>query len=148
MSRFWPLIKLLPIKTNFLFVKFSKAFGALSAVLVIASIVGCFWPGLNMGIDFRGGASMEVSKPAGQVVALEDLRGAVGDLALGDVQVQGIARHGTAVNDGSTAIVRFQIPEGRDQTQVVQQVESVITEAVGEVNSSPETLEPTTATSE
>ena len=131
--RGWPLIKLLPVKTNFHFVKYSRLFGVLSAVLCIASLIGCFYPGLNMGIDFRGGASMEVSKPAGQVVALEDLRGAVGDLALGDVQVQGIARHGTAVNDGSTAIVRFQIPEGRNQTEVVRQVESALTGAVGEV---------------
>jgi len=131
--RGWPLIKVLPVKTNFKFVKFAKPFGALSVVLVIASIVGCFYPGLNMGIDFRGGASMEVSKPAGQVVQLDDLRGAVRELGLGDVGVQGIARRGTDVNDGSTAIVRFQVPEGRDQTAVVQQVEAAITEAVGEV---------------
>jgi len=131
--RGWPLIKLLPVKTDFHFVKFSKAFGILSAVLVIASIIGCFYPGLNMGIDFRGGASMEVSKPAGQTVALEELRGAVRELGLGDVGVQGIARRGTDVNDGSTAIVRFQIPEGRDQTAVVRQVEAAITGAVGQV---------------
>ena len=131
--RGWPLIKLLPVKTNLQFVKYSKAFGVLSAALCIASIIGCFWPGLNMGIDFRGGASMEVSKPAGQVVALDDLRSAVGDLGLGDVGVQGIARRGTDVNDGSTAILRFQVPEGRDQTEVVQQVETAITEAVGQV---------------
>ena len=131
--RGWPLIKLLPTRTNLKFVKFSRAFGALSAVLVIASIVGCFWPGLNMGIDFRGGASLEVSKPAGQVVALDQLRGAVRDLGLGDVQVQGIARRGTDVDDGSTAIVSFQIPEGRNQTEVVRQVETAITGAVGEV---------------
>lgn len=131
--RGWPLIKLLPVRTDLKFVKFSKAFGALSAVLVIASLIGVFYPGLNMGIDFRGGASMEVSKPAGQVIALDELRGAVRDLGLGDVGVQGIARRGTDVNDGSTAIVRFQIPEGRDQSQVVRQVETAITEAVGEV---------------
>jgi preprotein translocase subunit SecF len=131
--RGWPLIKLLPVKTNLHFVKYARLFGALSVVLVIASIVGCFYPGLNMGIDFRGGASMEVSKPAGQVVALDDLRGAVRELGLGDVGVQGIARRGTDADDGSTAIVRFQIPEGRDQTQVVQQVEAAITGAVGEV---------------
>jgi len=88
--RGWPLIKLLPVKTDLKFVKFSKAFGAFSAVLVIASLIGVFYPGLNMGIDFRGGASMEVSKPAGQVIALDELRGAVADLGLGDVGVQGI----------------------------------------------------------
>ncbi len=131
--RGWPLIKVLPVRTNLKFVKFSKAFGAFSALLVIASIIGCFYPGLNMGIDFRGGASMEVSKPAGQVIALDELRGAVADLGLGDVGVQGIARRGTDANDGSTAIVRFQVPEGRDQSQVVRQVETAITEAVGEV---------------
>ena len=131
--RGWPLIKLLPTRTNLKFVKYAKAFGALSAVLVIASIVGWFWPGLNMGIDFRGGASLEVSKPAGQVVALDELRSAVADLGLGDVGVQGIARRETDVDDGSTAIVRFQIPEGSNQTEVVQRVETAITGAVGEV---------------
>jgi len=131
--RGWPLIKLLPTRTNLKFVKFSRAFGAISAVLVIASIVGCFWPGLNMGIDFRGGASMEVSKPAGQAVALDELRRAVSDLGLGDVQVQGIARRGADRDDGSTAIVRFQIPEESNQSEVVQRVETAITEAVGEV---------------
>jgi preprotein translocase SecF subunit len=131
--RGWPLIKLLPQKTNFQFVRFAKLFGALSAVLCIASIIGCFWPGLNMGIDFRGGASLEVAKPAGQVLALDDIRGSVSDLGLGDVQVQGIARRDTNVADGSTAVVRFQIPEGADQTQVVRRVEGAISGAVGEV---------------
>ena len=131
--RGWPLIKLLPVKTNLHFVKFSRMFGVLSAVLCVASLIACFYPGLNMGIDFRGGAAMEVAKPAGQVLPLEDLRGAVRDLGLGDVQVQGIARLGSNVNDGSTALLRFQIPEGRDQTQVVRQVETAVSNAVGEV---------------
>jgi preprotein translocase subunit SecF len=131
--RGWPLIRLLPTKTNFQFVKFAPAFGVLSTLLCVAAIVGCFWPGLNMGIDFRGGASMEVSKPAGQVIQLDQVRGAVDGLGLGDVQVQGIARRDTNVVDGSTAILRFQIPEDRDQTEVVRQVESAITQAAGQV---------------
>ncbi|MGQ2991720.1 protein translocase subunit SecF [Brevundimonas sp.] len=131
--RGWPLIKILPQKTNFHFVKYARLAGILSVVLCVASIVGCFYPGLNMGIDFRGGASMEVAKPAGQVIELERVRGAVGGLGLGDVQVQGIARRDTNAADGSTAIVRFQVPEGRDQTQVVQQVEAAIDGAVGQV---------------
>ena len=131
--RGWPLIKILPQKTNFHFVKYARLAAVLSVVLCVASIVGCFYPGLNMGIDFRGGASMEVAKPAGQVIELEEVRGAVGGLGLGDVQVQGIARRDTNAADGSTAILRFQVPAGRDQTQVVQQVEAAIDGAVGQV---------------
>lgn len=131
--RGWPLIKLLPQKTDFHFVKYAKFFGVLSVVLCVAAIVGCFYPGLNMGIDFRGGASMEVSKPAGQVLQLDDLRGAAAELGLGDVQVQGIARRDTNQADGSTAVVRFQIPEGANQSAVVQRVETAITRAVGQV---------------
>ncbi|WP_428155568.1 protein translocase subunit SecF [Brevundimonas sp.] len=131
--RGWPLIKLLPQKTNFHFVKYARFAGVLSVVLCIAAIVSCFYPGLNMGIDFRGGASMEVSKPAGQVIELDRVRESVNGLNLGDVQVQGIARRDNNANDGSTAILRFQVPEGRDQTQVVNQVEGAISQAVGEV---------------
>ena len=131
--RGWPLIRLLPVKTNLHFVKYAKGFGVLSVILCIASIAACFYPGLNMGIDFRGGAAMEVAKPAGQVLPLDDLRGAVGELGLGDVQVQGIARLGSNVNDGSTALLRFQIPEGQDQTGVVREVEAAVTNSVGDV---------------
>jgi preprotein translocase SecF subunit len=131
--RGWPLIKLLPQKTNFQFVKYSKPAAFLSVILCVASIVACFIPGLNMGIDFRGGASLEMTKPAGQAIQFEEVRSAVNNLDLGDVQVQGIARRDTNVDDSSTAIVRFQVPEGSDQTAIVNRVESAITQATGEV---------------
>ncbi|CAN5400296.1 protein translocase subunit SecF [soil metagenome] len=129
----WPLIKVLPQRTNLHFVKYARYAAVLSIVLCVASIVGCFYPGLNMGIDFRGGASMEVSKPAGQTINLEAVRNTVGGLELGDVQVQGIARRDTNIDDGSTAVLRFQVPAGRDQTEVVNRVESAVTSAVGAV---------------
>ena len=129
----WPLIKVLPQKTNLHFVKYARYAAVLSIMLCAASIVSCFYPGLNMGIDFRGGASMEVAKPAGQTIDLDRMRGAIGGLNLGDIGVQGIARRDTNVQDGSTAVLRFQVPEGRDQTQVVNQVESTISQTVGAV---------------
>jgi preprotein translocase subunit SecF/SecD/SecF fusion protein len=124
--RGWPLIKVLPVKTDLHFVSFARYAAALSAVLVIASLVGLFYPGLNMGIDFRGGASMELTKPGGQALDLGAVREAVGELGLGDVGVQGI-------DTESSAIVRFQVPDGQDQTVVVQRVEQAIDAAVGEV---------------
>lgn len=124
--RGWPLIKLLPQTTNFQFVKHSKLMGGLAVLLCVASIVGCFYPGLNLGIDFRGGASMEVTKPAGQVLELDKVRNAMGDLDLGDVQVQGI-------DSDSAALIRFQIPDGANQSEVVARVEKAISDSVGEV---------------
>lgn len=124
--RGWPLIKILPIKTNLKFVSFAKYAAVLSTVLVIASLVGVFKPGLNLGIDFRGGAVMELSKPSGQTLDLEQVRVAVDTLGLGDVQVQGID------NDAS-AIVKFQVPDDVPQAQVVERVQTAITGAVGEV---------------
>lgn len=122
----WPLIKILPVKTDLKFVSFAKYAAVLSAVLVIASLVGVFKPGLNMGIDFRGGAAMEMSKPTGQVLDLGAVRGAVGELGLGDVQVQGI-------DDDSSAIVRFQVPDDVPQVDVVERVQTAINTAVGDV---------------
>ncbi len=126
MMRGWPLIKLVPKKTNFRFVHYAKPFAVFSAILTLAAAVGVFYPGLNLGIDFRGGASLEATKPSGEVLDLAAVRGAVGNLGLGDVQVQGI-------DSESSAIVRFQIPEGEGQSAVVQRVEDAISEAVGEV---------------
>lgn len=119
----WPLIKIVPVRTNLRFVKFAPVFGLISGLLCLASAIGVFYPGLNLGIDFRGGAAMEMSRPAGQVLDLGEVRGAVDDLGLGDVQVQGI--------DGdSSAIVRFQIPEGSAQADTVNRVQGAISEAV------------------
>ena len=54
------------------------------------------------------------------------MRGAVEGLSVGDVQVQGI-------DDDSSAILRFQVPEGQVQSAVVQEVQTAITQAVGPV---------------
>jgi preprotein translocase subunit SecF len=113
----WPLIKIVPIKTNLKFVKFAKFFGVLSAVLCIASVVGVFYPGMNMGIDFRGGAAMELTTSDGRPLDLEQVREAVDGLGMGDVGVQGI-------DDDSSAILRFQIPEGQAQAAVVERVQN------------------------
>lgn len=122
----WPLIKIVPIKTNLKFVKFAKFFGALSAVLCIASVVSVFYPGMNMGIDFRGGAAMELTTTDGRPLDLEQVRSAVDGLGMGDVGVQGI-------DDDSSAILRFQIPDGQAQAAVVERVQTAVTAEVGAV---------------
>jgi preprotein translocase subunit SecF len=108
----WPLIKLLPQKTNLSFVKFARLMAVISALLVIASIVSVFRPGLNLGIDFKGGTVMEVST-APRAIDLGEVREVLEAEGLGDVQVQsfgGVER----------ALVRFQTPQGGDPAKMIE----------------------------
>ena len=93
----WPLIKILPVKTNFQFVRFARYAAILSAIAVVASLAKALIPfelpcgGLNCGIDFKGGTVLELST-APRAVELGKLRGAVDRMELGDVQVQAFGR--------------------------------------------------------
>lgn len=108
--KFWPLIKFLPEKTNFRFVRYAPFMGGLSLLLGIASLFFTMWPmqppcgGLNCGVDFSGGTVMEIST-APQPANVEAIRTAVEGMNFQDVTVQGF---GTP----SDALVRFQTPEG------------------------------------
>lgn len=122
----WPLIKILPQKTSIPFVSLARLFATLSILAVIATAVGTYYPGLNLGIDFKGGTVLEFNTGA-KAADLGAVRGAVSSLNLGDVQVQ---RFG-ADND---AVVRFQTPKGADVNVVADNVKKSITKALGQVN--------------
>jgi preprotein translocase SecF subunit len=121
----WPLIKLLPTKTHVPFVSLSRLFATLSILAVIATGVGVFYPGLNLGIDFKGGTVLEFNTGA-KPADLARVRDAVSGLHLGDVQVQ---RFG-ADND---AVVRFQTPTGSEPGAVAAKVKTAVTGALGQV---------------
>jgi preprotein translocase SecF subunit len=121
----WPLIKLIPHDTKFPFVSLSRIFATLSVIAVIATVIGGFYPGLNLGIDFKGGTVLELN--TGPVpVDLAKVRGALTRLKLGDVQVQTFGRP-------DDAVVRFQTPTGSSPGAVVTRVKGAITQALGEV---------------
>jgi preprotein translocase SecF subunit len=120
----WPLIKLLPQKTNLTFVKFARLMALISATLVVASMVGVFMPGLNMGIDFKGGSVMEVST-APRAVDLAKVRTTLEAQGLGDVQVQ---EFGAA----DRALVRFQTPAGGDAGVTLTNVKTALKQSLGE----------------
>ncbi len=110
----WPLIRLLPKKTNLKYVKFAGLAAFLSIALCLVSLVSIFTGGLrenpievyqqaegspiarlgaimehgfNLGIDFRGGTSLLIESPT--PLDQEALR-ALGQRAQeGDVEVQG-----------------------------------------------------------
>jgi preprotein translocase subunit SecF len=128
---FWPLIKIVPIKTHFRFVAFSRIAAAVSILAVIGSLALSAFPfkppcgGLNCGIDFRGGSVMELST-APKAVNLGALRGALEGLHMGDVQVQ-------AFGSPSEAMVRFQTPAGADPASTSERVKGEIQKTLGEV---------------
>lgn len=120
----WPLIKLLPAKMNFRYVRYRKIVWALSIALTIGSLVLCFKPGLNFGIDFRGGSIIELNAP-GRPLDIGKAREAMSTLNMGDVQVQ---EFGSA----SSAQVRFQTPEGSDPAKTVDKVRGALRDALGQ----------------
>jgi preprotein translocase subunit SecF len=121
----WPLIKLLPEKTNLDFVGFARAAGILSIVAVLATAVMLFKPGLNFGIDFKGGTVLELNTGT-KPLNLGQVRSTLSALKLGDVQVQ-------AFGGANDALIRFQTPDGADPAQTVDRVKSALRTAIGPV---------------
>lgn len=127
----WPLIKILPQKTNFQFVRFAKLAAVVSIIAVIASLGRSLVPfeppcgGLNCGIDFKGGTVLELST-APKAVDLGAVRQALSAMNMGDVQVQ-------AFGAPSAALVRFQTPEGAHPAQAVERVKATLVQTLGKV---------------
>ncbi|MFN3858510.1 MAG: protein translocase subunit SecF [Caulobacter sp.] len=127
---FWPLIKLIPIRTNFRMMRFALPLAIISLVLSIGSIAVTVFPftppcgGLNCGVDFRGGTVIELST-APREVDLGKIRSTLGGMGLGDIQVQ-------QFGDPTDALVRFETPEGINPTQELELVKTELTKALGE----------------
>ena len=134
--KFWPLIKIVPIKTNLKFVSFAKYMAALSVIGVIGSLFLTLYPlrppcgGLNCGVDFTGGALLEV-ETSPRAVDLAVAREALNELGLQDVQVQ---NYGTPSDPQGRehAMVRFQPPADQSSAESMQVARAALQSALGE----------------
>jgi len=99
--------------TRFPFMHTRRRWYAVSAIIIIASLVALLVRGLNFGIDFTGGVVLELSFP--QAAELEKVRGALGEAGFGDAAVQSF---GTAQD----VLVRLLPEEGRDVTELANSV--------------------------
>ena len=136
----WPLIRLLPQKTNFTYVKFAGFAAIMSAVAVFGSLGSMFTGGFrenpiqiyqqaegtamarlgavlergfNLGIDFRGGTSLLIESPTPlDQGALTELARSAQD---GDVEVQGTSCQ-PADSPPYCAIVNFETAPDQDAT--------------------------------
>ncbi len=118
-----PPVKLVPNDTNIRFMN-ARFFGiGFSVVLSLASIGLFIKPGLNYGIDFKGGIQMEVAPPNGKA-DLGALRAGLSALNMGDISLQG------ADND-TKVLIRVETQPGGDAAQrvAVERVKEAIQKA-------------------
>lgn len=81
-------LKLVPDQTNVAFIKARFVALVFSAMLMVGSLFALFTLGLNFGIDFRGGVTVEVADD--EPIDVTAVRDAVSTLGLGNVKVQEI----------------------------------------------------------
>ncbi len=137
--KFWPLIKIIPIKTNFEFVKYAKPMAVLSVIAVVGSLFLTLYPltppcgGLNCGVDFTGGILLEVD--TGQTVVDDEVsarvRSALSTEGRQDVQVQ---NYGTPSDPSGQfhAMIRFQPPADVQGPVAVEQARETMLATLGE----------------
>jgi len=123
--RIQPFLSFIPQHTNFRFMN-ARFFGiGLSIVLSLASLWLFFMPGLNYGIDFKGGIQVEITRK-GEPLDLATLRGQLTALDLGEVALQNVGGEGNVM-------IRLQRQEGGEEAQ---------TEAVNLLRAQVEALYP------
>lgn len=109
-----PLFRIVPDETRIRFMRGARIGLLTSAVLSSASVALAFYPGLEKGIDFKGGIEMEVRTPGpGDIGAL---RAAVSGLNLGDATI-------LQFGDPSTFAIR--LPAQGDEGAVQNAVNAV-----------------------
>ena len=81
-------LKLIPDNTHIPFTTWRHAAMVFSAIMVIGSIIAVATLGLNFGVDFRGGVTIEFTDD--EPINIAEVRDAVNALNLGEVKVQEI----------------------------------------------------------
>ena len=90
-----PMLRFVPDGTQIRFMNGRFAGLIVSAVLSTASIILFFYPGLNLGLDFKGGVVLQVETP--QAANFPALRTALAQAGLADASLQSFGAGGTGV---------------------------------------------------
>jgi preprotein translocase subunit SecF len=115
------LLKLVPDNTNIDFMRWRKLALVLSILATVASLVLVGVKGLNLGVDFVGGQMIRVT--FAQPIDVEQLRGRVGGLELGDASIQ-------EAGGPRTYQIRLPKPEGGEAAanRAASRVRALLTE--------------------
>jgi SecD/SecF fusion protein len=109
-----PFFRIFPDGTRIRFMRGARIGLMTSAIISTASVAIAFYPGLEKGIDFKGGIVMELRTPG--AADLGQLRGATSGLGVGDVGLQ-------EFGDASTVLVR--LPAQADEAGTQRAVSAV-----------------------
>ena len=120
-------LKLVPDKTTIPFINWHLRMFVLSAVLVVASAVLYFGPGLNTGIDFEGGILIEVGTE--EPADIGAMRTALSGLGLGEVALQ-------EFGSPTEVLIRVERQPGDEEAQnlAVNAVKQRISQEFGKVS--------------
>jgi len=105
-----PFMRIAPENPSFRFMNARYLGIATSIVLSLASIGLFFKPGLNYGIDFKGGIQAEIT--TSQPADLAQLREKLGALGLGEVALQ-------SAGSPNDVLIRIQRQDGGEEAQTV-----------------------------
>lgn len=97
-------------------------FGGISALFVVLSLVYLGVKGISYGIDFRGGTEIQVQY--GESVSIDQVRGALSDLDVGDLGVQ-------SIGDQHEFLIRFQGRKGATDKETNDLLNKAITDVQG-----------------
>lgn len=111
-----------PHGTRLNFMKFKNLCFGLSILAMVVSLALIFTKGFNFGVDFKGGAMIELKAKQGDA-DLAGLRSKIGALGLGDVQIQSF---GTP----SDVLIRVEEQPGGEEAQ--QEALKKIQDVVGD----------------
>lgn len=115
-------IRFVPQNTRFDFVRWRLVAFVFTAIILLASVGGLVFKGLNLGIDFEGGLLMEVRSE--ETVDIGEVRSQLGALGLDGINLQEFGNE-------RDLLIRVQLPEeGGEEAQqaVVDQIRSSLGE--------------------
>jgi preprotein translocase subunit SecD/preprotein translocase subunit SecF len=125
-----PMLRFVPDGTSIRFMNGRFAGLIVSAVLSSASIILFFYPGLNLGLDFRGGVVLQIETP--QKANFSALRGALAAAGLSDAGLQSFGT-GAAADHG--VLISLESRQNAAQTQTaITEVETALKTAAPGAN--------------
>jgi len=127
------LTQYFPDTTSIPFIKARFAAFGFSILMIVASIAAFFAMGLNFGIDFTGGVTLEVRTEAEiDAARIDEMRGVLGNLGLGAIELQGLSEltEGSECYGSHCALIRVQ-PQGGEglEAEVAQQEANLAVQA-------------------